>query len=207
MNEQGRQDRSCPRIPELDEVVFRAGREQALRRVPLDALDVPAVSCTVQLVSNETKRRGKGSARTGQHPLFLHPLKVPHLDHAVVRAGDEALVVRRPTRVSDRLVVTLENLEVVHVLLEVLDDAGVVGGEEPLARVRPREGADGRVMGLRGGDVSEAFENAADKGPVRTCRIVSKLNVKPFHSVNSPLVEPVRMRRASGVNWQNEDRQ
>lgn len=33
-----------------------------------------------------------------------------------------------------------------------------------------------------------------------TCRIVSKLKVRPFHSVNSPLVEPVRIRRASGVN-------
>ena len=33
------------------------------------------------------------------------------------------------------------------------------------------------------------------------CRIVSKLKVKPFHSVNSPLVEPVNIRRASGVHY------
>jgi hypothetical protein len=32
------------------------------------------------------------------------------------------------------------------------------------------------------------------------CRIVSKLNVNPFHAVNSPLVEPVSMRRPSGVH-------
>ena len=32
------------------------------------------------------------------------------------------------------------------------------------------------------------------------CRIVSKLNVRPFQSVNSPLVDPVRMRRPSGVH-------
>lgn len=32
------------------------------------------------------------------------------------------------------------------------------------------------------------------------CKIVSKLNVRPFHSVNSPLVEPVSIRRASGVH-------
>lgn len=31
-------------------------------------------------------------------------------------------------------------------------------------------------------------------------RIVSKLKVRPFQRVNSPLVEPVKMRRASGVN-------
>ena len=33
------------------------------------------------------------------------------------------------------------------------------------------------------------------------CRIVSKLKVKPFHNVNSPLVEPVNIRRASGVHY------
>ena len=31
-------------------------------------------------------------------------------------------------------------------------------------------------------------------------RMVSKLKVSPFHSVNSPLVEPVRTRRDSGVH-------
>lgn len=32
-------------------------------------------------------------------------------------------------------------------------------------------------------------------------RIVSKLNVRPFHKVNSPLVEPVNTRRPSGVHY------
>jgi hypothetical protein len=31
--------------------------------------------------------------------------------------------------------------------------------------------------------------------------MVSKLNVRPFQSVNSPLVEPVSMRRDSGVHY------
>lgn len=35
------------------------------------------------------------------------------------------------------------------------------------------------------------------------CKIVSKLKVRPFHSVNSPLVEPVRTRRPSGVHYKN----
>jgi len=34
-----------------------------------------------------------------------------------------------------------------------------------------------------------------------TWRIVSKLNVNPFHNVNSPLVDPVKIRLASGVNF------
>lgn len=34
---------------------------------------------------------------------------------------------------------------------------------------------------------------------VLTCKIVSKLNVKPFHSVNSPELAPVTKRRPSGV--------
>ena len=32
------------------------------------------------------------------------------------------------------------------------------------------------------------------------CKMVSKLNVSPFQSVNSPLVEPVKTRRPSGVH-------
>lgn len=33
-----------------------------------------------------------------------------------------------------------------------------------------------------------------------TCKIVSKLNVNPFHSVNSPDDAPVTKRRPSGVH-------
>lgn len=33
-----------------------------------------------------------------------------------------------------------------------------------------------------------------------TCRIVSKLNVKPFHNVNSPELAPVTRRLPSGVH-------
>jgi len=106
--------------------------------------------------------------------------------------------------------VALEHLKVVHVLLEVLDHARVVGAQEPLARVRPREGPYGRVVRLRARrDDLREFEHdkvqrerssRSERGGERTWRIVSKLNVSPFQSVNSPEVEPVKMRRASGVN-------
>jgi len=36
-------------------------------------------------------------------------------------------------------------------------------------------------------------------------RIVSKLKVRPFQRVNSPLVEPVRTRRPSGVHYEDID--
>ena len=36
-------------------------------------------------------------------------------------------------------------------------------------------------------------------------RIVSKLNVSPFHSVNSPLVDPVKTRRHSGVHYSSRN--
>ena len=36
-------------------------------------------------------------------------------------------------------------------------------------------------------------------------RIVSKLNVRPFHNVNSPLVDPVKTRRHSGVHYDNRN--
>lgn len=44
----------------------------------------------------------------------------------------------------------------------------------------------------------------AEKVKGRTWRIVSKLNVSPFHKVNSPLVDPVKIRLASGVNYVRE---
>lgn len=34
--------------------------------------------------------------------------------------------------------------------------------------------------------------------------MVSKLNVRPFHNVNSPLVEPVSTRRPSGVHCRSQ---
>lgn len=37
-----------------------------------------------------------------------------------------------------------------------------------------------------------------------TCRMVSKLNVSPFHRVNSPLEAPVTRRRPSGVHWREQ---
>lgn len=37
-------------------------------------------------------------------------------------------------------------------------------------------------------------------------RMVSKLKVRPFHSVNSPLWEPVRTLLASGVHYGNQPR-
>lgn len=39
---------------------------------------------------------------------------------------------------------------------------------------------------------------------VFTCKMVSKLNVSPFHRVNSPLEAPVTRRRPSGVHWRKQ---
>lgn len=38
------------------------------------------------------------------------------------------------------------------------------------------------------------------RAPSLTCMMVSKLKAMPFHSVNSPLVDPVSSRRPSGVH-------
>jgi hypothetical protein len=103
---QGGQALSTPRIPELDQVVFAARYEQALGRMPLDALDVPPVA--------------------RQRPLLAHLLEAPQLHGRVVRARHEAGVVRREGDVADGFRVRLEGLQVVHVDLKVLDHAAVV---------------------------------------------------------------------------------
>lgn len=74
---------------------------------------------------------------------------------------------------------------------------GVVGGGEEARAVKG--GSAGRVAHgeSRPPSPDEQHHHARER---RTWRMVSKLNVRPFHSVNSPEVEPVRMRLASGVN-------
>lgn len=51
---------------------------------------------------------------------------------------------------SNRLLVSLEHLDVVHVGLPVLDVAAVVSRQHPHVIVRPGHGPHGAVMGLRG---------------------------------------------------------
>jgi len=70
--------------------------------------------------------------------------------------------------------------EVIHVGLEIFGDAGLIGG---------RDVGTGVAEGQR------AYMAASC-----AWRMVSKLNVNPFQAVNSPLVEPVSMRRPSGVH-------
>jgi len=66
---QGRQDVARPRVPELGEVVLGPRCEQALGRVPLDALDVPAVTC-----------RGRGvSARSPPSSPERGPSRTPRV--------------------------------------------------------------------------------------------------------------------------------
>lgn len=49
---------------------------------------------------------------------------------------------------TDRLLVSLEHLDVVHVGLPILDEAAVVARHHPVVVVRPNHGPDGNVVGL-----------------------------------------------------------
>jgi len=63
--------------------------------------------------------------------------------------------------------------------LEILDDSRLVCGCDIGAGVVEGQRADGSVV---------------------ACRMISKLDVNPLQAVSSPLVEPVSMRRPSGVH-------
>lgn len=116
-------------IPELDEVVLAARGEERLKGMPMDALYVPAMS--------------------RQHALLKHLGKVPDLDGAVVRAAGKLAVVWRERDLPDGLLVSGEDLQVVHGGLPDLDKAAMVSRGQEVAVVGPAHGADGRVVGLQ----------------------------------------------------------
>lgn len=88
---------------------------------------------------NLTQRSGAGreckEKPTRQRLLLPHHLEIPNLDGAIITPRGKAIIIRGPSNISHALSVSLEHLEVVHVGLKVLDEPGVVGGDEPLARV------------------------------------------------------------------------
>ena len=119
------------RVPELDEVVFAPRHEQPHSRVPLDALDVPPVS--------------------GKHALFAALGEGPHAHGRVVARSGEPCVVWRETEPAHGLPMCRPRSQVVHVRLEVLDDAGLVGRRDVGACVVEGQRADGGVVCLENG--------------------------------------------------------
>ena len=128
---QRREPGSGARIPELDEIVLAAGNEQAHGRVPLDALDVPPVS--------------------GEDALFSALGEGPDPHGRVVAGRGETRVVRREAEPANGLAVCGPRGQVVHVGLEVLDDAGLVRRRDVGAGVVEGERADGGVVRLENG--------------------------------------------------------
>lgn len=108
------------RVPEFDEVVFATRYEQGLRRVPLHALDFPSMAL--------------------QRRFLLCLVERPDLESAVIRGRHESLVVRRKAQASNGISVARKGLQVVHIALEVLDLAILVGRYEPRSRMRPLHG-------------------------------------------------------------------
>lgn len=119
------------RVPELDEVVFAPRYEQPHSRVPLDALDVPPVA--------------------GEHALFAALGEGPHAHGRVVARSGEPCIVRRETEPAHGLPMCRPCSQVVHVRLEVLDDAGLVGRRDVGACVVEGQRADGGVVRLENG--------------------------------------------------------
>lgn len=94
----------------------------------------------------------------------------------------------------------LEHPHVVHVRLPIFYISGVVTSYHPVVVMRPDHGPHRNVVSLEGNDNPLLLSSSSkpEKSDI-TCKIVSKLNVNPFQSVNSPELAPVTNRRPSGV--------
>ena len=131
-----RQTAPGPRVPELDRVVLGAGDEQAFVRMPVDRLDLPPVP--------------------RQHRLLGAGRKVPNLQRGVVGARNELGVGGRNGEAAHGFRVRLHFLDVVEVGLPILDDARLVGRQQPVVRRRVFDGADGGLVRLHDGLEVEA---------------------------------------------------
>ena len=85
---------------------------------------------------------------TCENPLFFALLERPYPNSGVVTGGSKSPIVWAEAQVSDRLAMTLPGGQVVHVGLEVLDDARLVRGRQVVARMAELECADRGVVRL-----------------------------------------------------------
>ena len=121
------------RVPEFDLVVFAPGHEEALGGMPFDAFDVPTVA--------------------GEDAFLARLLEGPYSHARVVAGGCETTVVWAEADSPDGLsgARALPGCEIVHVGLEILDDAALVCRGEVGAGMGEGEGADGGIVRLEDG--------------------------------------------------------
>jgi hypothetical protein len=122
---------SRARVPELDEIVLAARHQESHRRVPLDAFDVPSMA--------------------SQDPFLPTFCKRPDAYGRVVAGRCEAFIVGRETESTYGLSVCGPRGEIIHVGLEILDDAGLIGGRDVGAGVVEGQRAYGGVVRLEDG--------------------------------------------------------
>src|SRR5438270_13664076 len=104
--------------------------------MPVDRLDFPSMSC--------------------QRRLFCTRRKVPDLQCRVVGACDKLGVCGGYGESSHCLSMRLYLLDVVEVGLPILDDSGLVGGQQPVVGRGVLDGANGGLVSLHNGLKIEA---------------------------------------------------
>lgn len=119
--------------PELEWllVVFAAGGHETLGRMPIDALDVGAVS--------------------PQNPLLETSVKVPNADGSIVRARRELCVRRAPAHLTNGLFVSLEHFHIVHVRLPIFDESVMISRNHPRVVVIPNHVTNSGIVSLQNG--------------------------------------------------------
>jgi hypothetical protein len=68
---------------------------------------------------------------------FLHSTcKVKDLEGRIVRSGYELGICRRERKVTDWVIVSLDDLNIVEIRLPVFDDAILISGQKPVIAMR-----------------------------------------------------------------------
>lgn len=171
----------CPWVPEFHHVILASGNQQAFRRVPLHALDIPPMTC------KKISPPGKCANRL---PLPVNTRSSRCSSKAHIRTVESSLAVA-------------------NLLSSGLKLNARMASRWPFQAVRLfMLGWKYLITPLWSAEAKNAPEwvNRIARIAVSCAwRIVSKLNVNPFHSVNSPLVDPVRTRRYSGVHYSSRN--
>lgn len=85
---------------------------------------------------------------TGQHSLLRSCLEIPELDGLIITRSSKALIVRTEGNTSNGFSMAVPHDQVVHVWLEILDYARLVGGNQVRTVVGELKGANRSVVRL-----------------------------------------------------------
>lgn len=159
-------------IMKLDEMVARGG-EQPISVGVIPATPIDGVFVSVESVDSASstgipnfdvlrttcKQRIEGIPITsayigtvsGEGIFSYAEFKVPDFDFTIIGARGEFSISWRATKVANRLRMTIEGFDIVHIGLPIFDETRLISSDHEIFAVSPNHGSNRRVMSLLNG--------------------------------------------------------